>query len=96
MLTIGYLRQIGRLPDFVGGPIHAAAWAESGSAFNRVADASVRSSASGGLVVETLLGPLVVGVSVGNEGSASFFFAIGRLFGQRPANTRNGATGSLR
>jgi len=90
LLTTGYLRQIGRLPDFVGGPVYVAGWLESGSAFNDLDSADIRSSLSAGLIVETLLGPVVVGASVGDEGSAAFYFAIGRLFSQRPAVGGNG------
>ena len=32
--TGGYLRQIGRLPDFMGGPIFAGGWLENGDAFD--------------------------------------------------------------
>ena len=34
ILTGGYLRQLGRLPDFMGGPIFAGAWLENGDAFD--------------------------------------------------------------
>jgi NTE family protein len=33
--TGGYLRQIARLPDFVGGPVFAGAWLENGDAFDK-------------------------------------------------------------
>ena len=32
--TGGYLHQLGRLPDFMGGPLFAGAWIENGDAFN--------------------------------------------------------------
>ena len=32
--TGGYLRQVGRLPDFMGGPVFAGGWLENGDAFD--------------------------------------------------------------
>lgn len=32
--TVGYLRELGRMPDFLGGPIVAGAWFENGDAFD--------------------------------------------------------------
>jgi hypothetical protein len=29
--TAGYVRRVGRLPDFVGGPVFAGAWLETGT-----------------------------------------------------------------
>ena len=37
--TGGYLRQVGRLPDFMGGPIFAGGWLENGDAFDEWRDA---------------------------------------------------------
>jgi hypothetical protein len=30
--TAGILRELGRMPDFLGGPIYAGAWSENGDA----------------------------------------------------------------
>ena len=76
----GFLRQIGRLPDFVGGPIYWFSALESGSTFDELALARVRSTLSGGLILETSVGPVLVSGSVAPSGARAFYFALGRLF----------------
>jgi NTE family protein len=80
VLTLGFLRQMGRLPDFLGGPIFVGSWLENGSAFNSDADADFNTQAAFGIVVDSLIGPLVGGTSVGLDGGWRAFIAIGRIF----------------
>ena len=42
MASGGYLRQVGRLPDFIGGPVFAGGWLENGDAFDEWSGARVR------------------------------------------------------
>ena len=79
-LAAGYLRRVGRLPDLLGGPIYLGAWLESGSAFETPRDAVVHSDLSGGVLVETLMGALLVSGSIGDDGSSAFYVALGRPF----------------
>ena len=49
LATVGYLHQLGRLPDFLGGPIFVGGWLENGDAFddfNKAASARRPASAS--------------------------------------------------
>jgi len=78
--TGGYLRQIGRLPDFMGGPVYAGGWLENGDAFDQWADATWRTNASVGVVMDTLLGPVIVAGSAGFDGRWRTYFGIGRIF----------------
>jgi NTE family protein len=80
VLTVGYLRQIGRLPDFLGGPIFVGSWLENGSAFNSDEAADFNTQSAVGIVVDSLIGPLVGGASVGLDGGWRAFIAIGRIF----------------
>jgi len=80
LATGGYLRQIARLPDFLGGPLLAGAWLENGSAFNSWKSATFDTNISAGLITETLIGPLFLGTSFGFDGAARFYVGIGRLF----------------
>ena len=80
LVSTGYLHTMGRLPAFVGGPVYLIGFVESGSAFDALMSARVHTDLSGGLLVETLLGPLLMGGSVGDDGSSAFFFSIGRVF----------------
>ena len=79
-VAAGYVQRVGRLPDFVGGLIQLVAWFESGSAFETPRDAVVHSDLSGGLLVDTLMGALLVSGSVGDDGSGAFYVALGRPF----------------
>jgi NTE family protein len=78
--TGGYLRQLGRLPDFIGGPIFAGAWLENGDAFDDWRDATVRTHTSVGVIMDTLLGPVIVGGSAGFDGRWRTYIGVGRLF----------------
>jgi NTE family protein len=77
--SLGYLRVLGRLPDFVGGPVYVGGWVESGSAFDQIDMATIRTSVSAGVLLETALGPVFFGGSVGDEGSSRIYFTLGRL-----------------
>jgi NTE family protein len=78
--TAGYLRAIGRLPDFLGGPIYTGGWLENGDAFDDFSDAKWRTQAGLGVVMDTLLGPVLLGGSAGFDGRWAWYIAIGRIF----------------
>jgi NTE family protein len=80
LATAGYLREIGRLPDFIGGPVFVGGWLENGDAFDRWEAATWRSNVSGGLVMDTLIGPVMLGASAGFDGRWRTYLGIGRLF----------------
>ena len=79
VLTIGAARQVGRLPDFIGGPVFVGTWLQNGSAFDTNEDADINSQASLGLVLDTLLGPVVAGTSFGFDGGFRLFVGVGRV-----------------
>jgi NTE family protein len=78
--TFGYLHQLGRLPDFLGGPIYAGGWLENGDAFNDWDKATFRTQAGVGLVADTLIGPVLFGGTAGFDGRWAWYIAVGRLF----------------
>jgi hypothetical protein len=80
VITVGALRRIGRLPDFLGGPIFAGAWFENGSAFNSDEKVDVHSQIGGGIAIDTLVGPVILGASAGLDGGWRTIFGIGRIF----------------
>jgi NTE family protein len=80
VLTVGYLRGIGRLPDFLGGPIFVGGWVENGSAFDDIDDAELRANASLGAILDTLIGPMLLGGSFGFDGKWRYYIGIGRVF----------------
>jgi NTE family protein len=76
---IGVLRSRQILPAIFGGRGYVGAWYEGGSAFERFGDASYRQSLSAGAIVETFLGPLLIGGGVNEHGRGRFFFSFGRF-----------------
>ena len=78
--TGGYLRQIGRLPDFMGGPVFAGGWLENGDAFDEWSLAGWRTNGGVGLVMDTLLGPVMLSGSWGFDGRWRTYLAVGRIF----------------
>ena len=82
IVTGGYLRQLGRLPDFMGGPLFVGAWLENGDAFN-TGEGGFRSNASGGVILDTLVGPVILAGSAGFDGSWRTSIGVGRIFGRR-------------
>jgi NTE family protein len=78
--TAGYLRRIGRVPDFMGGPIYAGAWLENGDAFDKWSQAGLRTNGSAGVIMDTIAGPLLIAGSWGGDGRWKTYFGLGRLF----------------
>lgn len=76
----GYLRRIGRLPDFMGGPVFAGGWLENGDAFETWDHAGLRSNGGVGLVMDTLIGPAIVAGSWSFDGRWRTYLGIGRAF----------------
>lgn len=78
--SAGLLRRVSRLPDVIGGSVFACGWLEAGGAGPARGTLRVRSSASFGLLLETLVGPVFVGGSIGDRGHRTIYFTVGRSF----------------
>lgn len=82
--SLGFRREIYRLPQFVGRRIYAAGWYEAGSAFGSAAAdpgaVVVRGSANVGVIADTFVGPISLSASVSPTGQSRVNFTIGRLF----------------
>lgn len=76
----GYLKRMFRLPDFLGSDVLAGGWLEAGTAFDRFEDAPGEWSATGGVIIESLFGPLFAGISSGSNGGLKFYVSLGPLF----------------
>jgi NTE family protein len=80
LATAGYLHELGRLPDFLGGSIYVGGWLENGDAFNDWTAATFRTQLGGGAIMDTLIGPVMLGGTAGFDGRWSWYIAVGRLF----------------
>ena len=64
----------------LGGNIYVGGWLEAGSAFQRWSTANWHSNVSAGVILETLLGTVFAGGSVGFDGHRRLYVSIGPLF----------------
>lgn len=79
--TVGYLRGVARLPDFIGGPLMVGGWLENGTAFDDWDSADLRTQVGVGLVADTLFGPVILGASVAaDDGAWRYYVGIGKVF----------------
>jgi len=78
--TGGYLRRVGRLPDFMGGPVYAGGWLENGDAFDKWELAGWRTNAGAGVVMDTIVGPVVMAGTWSFDGRWRTFLGVGRTF----------------
>jgi len=78
--TGGLLRQVGRLPDFLGGPVFAGAWLENGDAFDDWRDATWRSNGGAGVVMDTIVGPMTLAGVWSFDGRWRTYLNVGRTF----------------
>lgn len=81
LVDAGVLFRVLRLPDLVGGNGYAGAWLEAGSVAAEGRDRQTDWQGSGGLVLETFVGPVFVGGSVSFHNRAGRFYVhVGPLF----------------
>jgi len=77
---LGYLRQLYQLPLFLGRNIYAGGWYDGGSAFDNFDQARYQNSGTGGILLETRLGPIFFGGSWAEGGRGKLYFVLGRIF----------------
>jgi NTE family protein len=78
--TLGVMRRVGRLPDFLGGPVFIGGWLENGAAFNSHENVDLHTHVGVGIIIDTLIGPVLVGTSAGLDGGWRVIFGVGRIF----------------
>jgi NTE family protein len=79
-LTAGDHRRVSRLPNPLGGSVFAGGWVENGSVFNALDTAKWRTDVNVGAVLDSLIGPVIVGTSVSIDGHRRYYVGIGRVF----------------
>jgi len=82
--SVGFRRELYRLPQFVGRDIYWGGWYEAGAAFG-VAGSDpgpvvVRGTFNLGVIAETIVGPIALAGSVSPTGQSRVNFSIGRIF----------------
>jgi NTE family protein len=82
--SLGFRRELYRLPQLVGRKIYWGGWYEAGSAFgaagNDPGPVVVRGTFNLGVIADTIVGPIALAGSVSPTGQSRVNFSIGRLF----------------
>ena len=76
----GYIHELFRLPALVGNRVYATMVYEVAKAYDAPGASRLPMDGAAGFVMETLLGPLFIGGSVGETGHHKVYFALGRFF----------------
>ena len=80
---IGYIRQLLKLPPFLGSSVNLLGLFEVGKTYklpNGPSPPNLPIDGAAGLLVNTIFGPVEIAGAVGDYGHARFFFRIGRTF----------------
>jgi NTE family protein len=82
--SLGFRRELYRLPQLVGKKIYWGGWYEAGTAFGTAASdpgpVVVRGTFDLGVIAETIVGPIALAGSVSPTGQSRVNFSIGRIF----------------
>jgi NTE family protein len=80
---VGYIRELAKLPPFLGSSVNFLGFLEVGKTYKLPLAPSpphLPMDAVGGLLVDTIFGPVLIAGSVGDYGHGRFYFQIGRVF----------------
>jgi NTE family protein len=82
--SVGFRREMYRLPTLVGKKIYWGGWYEAGTAFGttfaNTGPVVIRGSFNLGIIADTIVGPIVIAGSVSPTGQSRVNFSVGRLF----------------
>ena len=82
--SLGFRREIYRLPELVGGKVYWGGWYEAGTAFGSTSNSSgpavVRGTFNLGVIAETFVGPIALAGSVSPTGESRVNLSVGRIF----------------
>lgn len=76
----GYLYRLKQISPFLGDSVYLLGAYEVGKAYGSLSKSRLPQDGTGGLVIQTIFGPVFIGGSVGDHGHRAFYFAVGRLF----------------
>ena len=75
----GYLHEVARVLEGVVGRVYVGGWVEHGAVFEHVDTVRPTTNLSGGLIMETAIGPASVMGSVDRRGRYRFYLGLGPL-----------------
>ncbi|MDX1935330.1 MAG: patatin-like phospholipase family protein [Capsulimonadales bacterium] len=77
--SVGYVRRLTPRSALLGGALHLGAWYEDGQVFS-VGDRTRRRDLHLSAFTPTLVGPVAIGLSVGDAGKKRFYVRFGQLY----------------
>jgi NTE family protein len=82
--SLGFRRELYRLPQLIGKKVYWGGWYEAGTAFgvpgNDPGPVVVRGTFNLGIIADTMVGPITIAGSVSPTGQSRINFSIGRIF----------------
>jgi NTE family protein len=80
VFNLGYFHELARFAEGTIGRLWFGSWLDEGSAFEESASARWYTNVTAGFVLESPIGPVFAGASVGAEGRYRIYFSLGPLF----------------
>jgi len=80
LFKAGYIHQLLELSPILGDKLYAIGGVEAAKIYGLSNVSSLPTDAFGGLIVNTIFGPILAGGSYGATGHHKFFFRMGRIF----------------
>ena len=82
--SLGFRREMYRLPTLVGKKVYWGGWYEAGTAFGttfaNTGPVVIRGSFNLGIIADTIVGPIAIAGSVSPTGQSRVNFSVGKLF----------------
>ena len=82
--SLGFRRELYRMPALIGGKVYWGGWYEAGTAFGTAAldpgPIVVRGTFNLGVIADTIVGPIALAGSISPTGQSRINFSMGRLF----------------
>jgi NTE family protein len=75
--NVGYFHEVGRLAEGALGRLYFGSWIDEGSAFEASASARFHTNITAGFVLESPIGPMFAGTSIGADGRYRVYFSLG-------------------
>jgi NTE family protein len=80
VFNVGYFHELARFAEGTIGRLWFGSWLDEGSAFERASSARFYTNVTAGFILESPLGPVFAGASLGAEGRYRVYFSLGPLF----------------
>jgi outer membrane translocation and assembly module TamA len=78
--NLGYFHELARFAEGTIGRLWFGSWLDEGSAFEQASSARFYTNLTAGFVLESPIGPIFAGASIGAEGRYRVYFSLGPLF----------------